>query len=119
MIFLWATVPMLKQALEVMKAWGFDYRSHAVWYKEVMGTGFYFRNMHELLLLGRRGDGLGAPVPENRPGSVIVEKRGKHSEKPVIFYEIIERMYPNQKYLEMFARRIRDGWSSWGDKTGQ
>jgi ParB-like chromosome segregation protein Spo0J len=51
-LFLWATVPMLPEALDVMKAWGFTYRSHCVWKKDRVGMGFWFRNIHELLLVG-------------------------------------------------------------------
>ena len=51
-LFLWATAPMLPHALAVMSAWGFDYRSHAIWQKDRIGTGYWFRNAHELLLVG-------------------------------------------------------------------
>src|SRR5262249_17927131 len=51
-LFLWATVPMLRDALRVMEAWGFEYKSHAIWDKMHIGTGFWFRNRHELLLVG-------------------------------------------------------------------
>ena len=59
-LFLWATSPMLPQALEVMKAWGFAYVSGAVWVKDRIGTGYWFRNRHELLLVGTRGN---VPAP--------------------------------------------------------
>jgi len=54
-LFLWATVPMLPQALEVMAAWGFHYVSSAVWVKDHIGTGYWFRIRHEILLAGTRG----------------------------------------------------------------
>ena len=54
-LFLWATAPMLPQALAVMEAWGFAYKSHAIWVKDRIGTGYWFRNKHELLLIGPEG----------------------------------------------------------------
>ena len=54
-LFLWATVPMLPEALEVMETWGCGYKSHAIWAKDRVGTGYWFRNQHELLLVGTRG----------------------------------------------------------------
>ena len=62
MLFLWATAPMLPQALEVMAAWGFKYKSHMVWVKDRTGTGYWFRNAHELLLVGTKGR-IPAPAP--------------------------------------------------------
>lgn len=115
MLFLWTTAPMLKQALELMEAWGFEYRTNAVWDKEVMGTGYYFRGQHELLLIGKKGE-FKAPAPENRSSSVIRAKRGKHSQKPEVTYQIIEKMYPNEAYIELFARSERKGWTSWGNE---
>lgn len=112
MLFLWTTAPMLKQALELMEAWGFEYRTNAVWDKEVIGTGYYFRGQHELLLVGKKGE-FKAPIQENRSSSVIRQRRGKHSQKPEIVYEIIEKMYPGEAYLELFARSKRKGWASW------
>ena len=115
MLFLWTTAPMLKKALDVMDTWGFSYRTCAVWDKELFGTGFYFRGQHEILLLGKKGE-FKAPEQENRNSSIIREKRGEHSKKPGIVYEIIERMYPKERYLELFARSKRNGWESWGNE---
>jgi N6-adenosine-specific RNA methylase IME4 len=112
-LFLWATVPMLPQALEAMAAWGFEYRSHLVWVKDRIGTGYWARNRHELLLIGVRGD-VPAPIPGEQPESVIAAPRGRHSEKPTVSYEIIEKMFAGVPRLEMFARCAREGWASWG-----
>jgi hypothetical protein len=68
-LFLWATVPMLPEALEVMAAWGFTYRSHWVWGKNRAGTGYWGRNRHELLLIGTRGN-VPAPAPGDQPESL-------------------------------------------------
>lgn len=115
-LFLWATPPMLEAALSVMKAWGFVYKSHCVWYKDRLGTGYWFRNKHELLLVGTRGD-VPAPAPGEQSESVLNADVGKHSKKPVMFAEMIEKMFPNSSRLEMFARNKRDGWDAWGNEA--
>ena len=114
-LFLWATNPQLTEALKVMECWGFTYRTNMVWVKDKIGTGFYFRAQHELLLLGIKGK-MPAPLEENRPPSVIYAPVREHSRKPYEVYEIIEKMYPNRKYLELFARpeEKRKGWTYWG-----
>ena len=112
-LFLWATVPMLPQALEVMRAWGFTYVSQMVWVKDRWGHGYWFRNKHEILLVGTRGN-IPAPAPGKQWGSVIDAPRGAHSEKPDIVYDIIERYFPNLPKIELNARRRRAGWDSWG-----
>lgn len=114
-LFLWATNPLLEDALEVMKAWGFTYKTNFVWIKDKMGTGTYVRGQHELLLIGVKGI-IQPPLEPNRQSSVILAPRKKHSEKPIGFYEIIETMYPTGKYLELFARQTRKGWTSWGNE---
>ena len=83
-LFLWATNPMLPQAMEVMAAWGFTYKSHITWPKDKVGPGYWTRNKHELLLIGTRGDPP-APAPGEQPGSWIEAPRGEHSEKPDMF----------------------------------
>jgi len=112
-LFLWATNPKLEDALKVMKTWGFTYKTNMVWVKDRIGTGYYFRGQHELLLVGVKGN-VGVPLEENRPPSVLVASVREHSRKPDIVYEIIERMYPNGRYLELFARGKRPNWTSWG-----
>ncbi len=114
-LFLWATAPKLPEALEVMKSWGFEYKTNAVWVKLSAGNGYYFRGQHELLLLGVKGKP-GVPFEADRPPSVIVADRGEHSEKPDAVYEIIEKMYPNKRRLELFARKKREGWTVWGNE---
>jgi len=98
---------------EVMKSWGFEYKTNLTWVKNQMGVGHYVRGRHELLLLGIKGK-IGTPIIV--PDSVINAKRRKHSQKPDQVYEIIESMYPNKKYIELFARNQREGWTSWGDE---
>jgi N6-adenosine-specific RNA methylase IME4 len=114
-LFLWATNPTLPDALKVMVCWGFKYKTNMVWVKDKIGTGFYFRAQHELLLLGIKGK-MRPPLEENRPPSVLFSPVREHSRKPNEVYEIIEKMYPNRKYLELFARpkEKRKGWTYWG-----
>lgn len=112
-LFLWATNPMLPDALRVMEAWGFTYVHHWIWDKEVAGTGYWGRDRHELLLIGRRGNPA-APLPGTQPQTVHREVKGRHSAKPAFFGETIERLYPDMPRLEMFCREPRPGWTAWG-----
>lgn len=116
-LFLWATVPMLPEALKVMAAWGFTYKSHFVWVKDKAGTGYWNRNRHELLLIGTRGS-VPAPAPGEQYSSVIDAVRAVHSAKPFAFHEIIEAMFPTLPRLEMFARGDAfAGWDRWGNEA--
>jgi N6-adenosine-specific RNA methylase IME4 len=117
-LFLWATVPMLPAALAVMGAWKFVYKSHFVWIKNKIGTGYWNRNQHELLLVGVRGD-VPAPAPGEQYASVITAKVGKHSVKPFTFHEMIDDMFPNLPKLEMFAREKFAGWDAWGNEVSE
>lgn len=114
-LFLWATAPMLPAALSVVDAWGFEYKSHCVWAKDQVGTGYWFRNMHELLLVASRGD-VPAPPPGWQLPSVFNEPLGRHSAKPAVFAEMIEALFPNMPKLEMFARVSRPSWDCWGNE---
>ena len=115
-LFLWATVPMLPDALKVMAAWGFDYKSHCVWTKDRVGTGYWFRNAHELLLVGTRGN-IPAPAMGTQWPSTIEAQVGKHSAKPERFYELIEEYFPNLPKIELNARNARPGWTAWGNEA--
>jgi N6-adenosine-specific RNA methylase IME4/ParB-like chromosome segregation protein Spo0J len=112
-LFLWVTNPKLAEGLEVSRAWGFSYRTNMVWVKDKIGMGYYTRQKHELLLIGKRGN-FRVPEPGARPDSVIEAPRRGHSEKPEVVYRLIENMYPTGKYLELFARTERPGWVAWG-----
>jgi N6-adenosine-specific RNA methylase IME4 len=112
-LFLWATVPMLTHAHEVMAAWGFQYKSNFVWVKDRIGTGYWNRNTHEHLLVGTRGN-VPAPAPGTQWPSAIEAAVGRHSEKPEKFYELIEGYFPNLPKIELNARRSRPGWDAWG-----
>lgn len=115
-MFLWTTAPTLPEAMSVLSSWGFQYKSQLVWDKRVMGLGYYVRNVHEILLIATKGKPR-APKPANRPESLMVERKRQHSRKPEVSYELIERMYPEARRLEMFARQVRPGWDAWGNET--
>ena len=115
-LFLWSTVPILPQALAVMQAWDFTYKSAIVWSKGREGTGYWTRNRVEFLLIGTRGN-VPAPAPGGQPPQVIEARRGCHSEKPAIFAEMIERLFPNVPRLEMFARKAQVGWDVHGNEA--
>jgi N6-adenosine-specific RNA methylase IME4 len=118
-LFLWATVPMKPQAIGVMTAWGFTYKSTRYWVKDQNGTGYWFRNRVEELLVGTRGN-VPAPAPGEQLPQIVYAPCGRHSEKPDAIAEDIETMYPNTPKLEMFARGPRPGWAVWGNEaTGE
>jgi N6-adenosine-specific RNA methylase IME4 len=115
-LFMWATSPKLAEAMALLEAWGFTYRTCMVWVKDQIGMGYYARQRHELLLVATTGTPP-TPEPANRPDSVIEAPRTKHSEKPDAFYVAIERMYPDLPKLELFARAPREGWARWGNQA--
>lgn len=118
-LFLWATVPMLPAALEVMTAWGFAYRSHVAWVKDRVGAGYWFRNAHELLLVGARGEPI-APAPGTQWKSALVAPVAGHSRKPEIFLELIEAYFPSLPRIELNRRGPpRPNWDSWGLEATQ
>ena len=115
-LYLWATAPKLREALQVMKSWEFTYKTNMVWVKDKMGMGYYARGRHELLLIGTKGNG-NVPATADRQDSILYGTPGaEHSKKPETVYTIIETCYPNKKYLELFARNTRPGWASWGNE---
>lgn len=115
-LFMWATSPKLAEALKLMDTWGFSYRTCMVWVKDKIGMGYYARQRHELLLIGRRGD-IAVPEPGDRPDSVIEAPRQEHSAKPQLAYDAIVRMYPDLPRIELFARGARAGWAVWGNEA--
>lgn len=115
-LFMWTTSPKLAESIEVISAWGFIYRTCAVWIKDKIGMGYYFRQRHELLLVAIRGE-FPTPPEKARPDSVISAPRGKHSEKPDCIYEIINTMYPDLPKIELFSRNAYPGWKVWGNQA--
>jgi len=115
-LFMWTTVPHLRESFQVLDAWGFEYKTNIVWVKDKIGLGYFVRNQHELLLIATRGD-MPTPLSANRPSSVITAPRREHSRKPDEAYALIERMYPELPRIELFARQTRPGWARWGNEV--
>jgi N6-adenosine-specific RNA methylase IME4 len=117
-LFMWATNPKLYECMKVLDAWGFQYRTDMVWVKDKIGMGYHARERHEGLLIAKRGE-LPPPPPEARPDSVIEAPRLEHSAKPEIFYDIIDRMYPEIRKIELFSRApsVRELWTVWGNQA--
>ena len=114
-LFLWATNPQLLDAIQVMNVWEFSYKTNLVWIKKKNTAGFYIFGQHELLLIGVKGEKM-LPIGEKFKSLIITDENKIHSKKPEIVYEMIEKMYPNQKYLELFARNTSEKWTSWGNE---
>lgn len=117
-LFMWATSPKLAECIAVLDAWGFEHRTTMVWVKDKIGMGYHARERHEILLIAKRGE-LPPPPVDARPDSVVEAPRGEHSAKPPVFYDIIDRMYPDARKIELFARQPepRKNWSVWGNQA--
>lgn len=121
-LYLWVPNALLVEGLDVMRSWGFTYKTNLVWYKvrkdggpDGRGVGFYFRNVTELVLFGIRGNDFRTLPPGRRQVNLFPERKREHSRKPEQLYEIIEDCSPGP-YLELFARHSREGWHQWGDE---
>jgi len=115
-LYLWATAPKLKEALDVMAHWGFEYKTHAIWDKEILGMGYWFRGQHELLLVGTRGK-FSPPEQTLRVSSVYRERRSVHSKKPNEIRDLISSWFPSKNKIELFARQKTEGWDVWGNEV--
>ncbi len=121
-LFLWATSPLLPEAIEVMKAWGFRYKTVAfTWVKMnasnfgcVYGMGHYTKSSTELCLLGVKGR---LPIAANGVMQVIMAVRRQHSRKPGEVRERIVRLLGDLPRIELFARQKVDGWDCWGNEV--
>lgn len=103
----------LQEGLDVIKAWGFTFRSPIYWIKPRLGLGNYIRNASETLLFATRGK---APVKFHAQPNWLFAPQQEHSHKPEEQFAIIERL-SDGPYLELFARRKRLGWDSWGNEV--
>lgn len=121
-IFMWATFPNLPEQLEVLKAWGFRYRTVGfTWVKTnpkkgdpFFGVGYYTKSNAEVCLLAIKGRM--KPV-SNSVSSVIISPRGRHSEKPAEARNRIVQLFGDLPRIELFARQKYDGWDSWGNEV--
>ena len=123
-LFLWVPPCKLPEGLEVLAAWGFAYITNFVWHKGGRDIGPYCNLVHELVLIGKRGSGTPTTSDKKLIQSIdsvqSVPKTGRHSEKPLIFHEIVEKLWPGQPYLELFARNPnpkRKRWTYWGNEV--
>ena len=115
-LYLWTTTPKLLEGLKVLESWGFTYKSQAVWDKEKMGMGYWFRGQHEILLVGTKGK-FSPPPSSLRTSSVFRYARGKHSKKPDEIRQLISTWFPSRKKLELFCRFPASGWDVFGNEV--
>ncbi|HNE01636.1 MAG: S-adenosylmethionine-binding protein [Proteobacteria bacterium] len=122
-LYLWVPNALLPEGLQVMAAWGFQYKSNLVWHKirkdggpDGRGVGFYFRNVTELILFGVRGKNARTLAPGRSQVNFIASRKREHSRKPDEQYELIEACSPGP-FLELFARGERPGWQVWGNQA--
>lgn len=124
-LYLWVPNALLPEGLEVMKAWGFQYKTNIIWHKvrkdggpDGRGVGFYFRNTTELLLFGTRGKNARTLGPGRKQVNIVKSRKQEHSRKPDEIYPIIEAC-SRGPFLELFARGPRIGWTVWGNQAGE
>ena len=117
LLFVWTTNAFIQDTLNlIIPAWGFEFKSSVVWVKPQIGMGNYVRCSHEFLLIGTRGGRTGAVKNQI---SWLEHKRGRHSSKPHVFRELVERVTGDGDYLELFGREHRPGWSVWGNEVSR
>lgn len=122
-LYLWVPNALLPEGIEVLRAWGFTYKSNIVWHKirkdggsDGRGVGFYFRNVTEIILFGTRGKNARTLQPGRSQVNYLATRKREHSRKPDEQYDIIEACSPGP-YLELFSRGVRDGWTTWGNQA--
>lgn len=122
-LYLWVPNALLPDGLEVMKAWGFQYKTNLIWEKtrkdggqDGRGVGFYFRNVTEILLFGVRGKNVRTLSPARSQVNLIRSMKREHSRKPDEIIGLIEACSPGP-YIELFARGDREGWDMWGNQA--
>jgi len=124
-LYLWVPNALLPLGIEVMQAWGFQYKSNIVWHKirkdggsDGRGVGFYFRNVTELMLFGVRGKNARTLKPGRTQVNYLSSRKREHSRKPDEQYRIFEACSKGP-YLELFARGERVGWTCWGNQADE
>ncbi|HEX8470098.1 MAG TPA: MT-A70 family methyltransferase [Brevundimonas sp.] len=124
-LYMWVPNALLPEGLEVMKAWGFNYKSNLIWHKirkdggsDGRGVGFYFRNVTEILLFGTRGKNARTEAPGRRQVNMLQTRKREHSRKPDEQYELVEACSTGP-FLELFARGERPGWAVWGNQADE
>lgn len=122
-LYLWVPNALLSEGMEVMNAWGYQYKTNLIWHKirkdggpDGRGVGFYFRNVTEVILFGVRGKGARTLPPGRSQVNFLATRKREHSRKPDELYDIIEACSPGPR-LELFARGGRPGWEAWGNQA--
>jgi len=122
-LYLWVPNALLMEGLQVMKEWGFTYKTNIIWHKvrkdggpDGRGVGFYFRNTTEIVLFGIRGKSARTLAPGRTQVNIIRSQKREHSRKPDELYSIIENC-SSGPFVELFARGPRKGWKSWGNES--
>jgi len=124
-LYLWVPNALLPLGLEVMKAWGFEYKSNIIWekirkdgYPDGRGVGFYFRNVTEILLFGIKGKNNRTLKQGRTQVNLIRSMKREHSRKPDEFISLIEGC-SNPPFIELFARGERKDWTLWGNQANE
>ncbi len=119
---MWCTFPFLKEGIQVIESWGFKYITNLFTYIKTnkdqsiyMGMGRYTRSNAEVCLLGKKGKG--AKRKDCSIMQVQLYNRLKHSEKPVLFNELIIKLFGKLSRIELFARNEKIGWDCWGNEV--
>lgn len=112
-LYLWVTNNFMREGFNLLDAWGFEQKTILTWVKPQMGMGNYFRSFTEHVLFATKGK---HPTLRNDCPNWFVADRQRHSQKPDSFYDLVESSSPGP-YMEMFARRRRFGWASWGNEV--
>lgn len=120
-LYLWTPNALLPEAIDILRRWGFTYKTNIIWYKvrkdggpDGRGVGFYYRNVTEVVLFGVKGK-LRTLAPARSQVNILVSRKQEHSRKPLELYSTIQRCSPGP-YLELFAREMVAGWTQWGDE---
>jgi N6-adenosine-specific RNA methylase IME4 len=124
-LYLWVPNALLPEGLEVMKAWGFQYKANIVWEKvrqdgnpDGRGVGFYFRNVTELVLFGIKGNNARTLAPARSQVNLLRSRKREHSRKPDELFDVIEQC-SDAPFLELFARGTRENWVLWGNQANR
>ncbi len=121
--YLWVPNALLPEGLQVLRAWGFEYKANLIWHKvrkdggsDGRGVGFYFRNVTEIVLFGTRGKNARTLAAGRRQVNMIASRKREHSRKPDEQYGVIESCSPGP-HLELFGRGTRKDWTVWGNQA--
>ena len=124
-LYLWVPNALLPEGIQLLRAWGFEYKTNLIWHKirkdkgpDGRGVGFYFRNVTEVILFGVRGKNARTLAPGRRQVNFLATQKREHSRKPDELYKIIEDC-SRGPFLEMFARGTQAGWTAWGNQAAE